>query len=120
MDGYGHVMDTPRIRLALLRDDLETVERLVFDPPSKRGWYRGCIALASITTRLDALGALADRNRLEAETTSLLRPNTYLEPFALRALGVVREDESLIERAAARFDAMGLDWHAARTRALLR
>src|SRR5207247_1560136 len=43
----------------------------------------------------------------------------YLGPFALRALGVVREDVSLIERAAGRFEALGLDWHAARTRVLL-
>ena len=49
----------------------------------------------------------------------LLQPNTYLEPFALRALGIVREDASLIEHAAGRFEALGLDWHAARTRALL-
>ena len=32
------------------------------------------------------------------------------------ALGLVREDTSLIERAAGRFEALGLDWHAARTR----
>ena len=42
-----------------------------------------------------------------------------MEPFALRALGLVRDDASLIERAADRFDAFGLDWDAARTRALL-
>jgi hypothetical protein len=49
----------------------------------------------------------------------LLQADTYLEPFALRALGLVREDANLIERAAGRFDAFGLDWHAAHTRALL-
>jgi hypothetical protein len=41
-----------------------------------------------------------------------------LEPFALRALGLVREDETLVDRAAERFEAFGLAWHAARTRAL--
>jgi hypothetical protein len=45
-----------------------------------------------------------------------LETGTYLEPFALRALGVVRDDEPLVERAAARFEAMGLTWHAAQTR----
>ncbi len=48
-----------------------------------------------------------------------VKPETYLEPFALRALGIVREDGSLVERAADRFAALGLDWHAARTRELL-
>jgi hypothetical protein len=56
---------------------------------------------------------------VEAEAPRLLEPNTYLEPFALRALGVAREDARLIERAAVRFEAFGLDWHAARTSALL-
>ena len=42
-----------------------------------------------------------------------------LEPFALRALGVVREDEKLIAQAVSRFETLGLDWHAAETRALL-
>jgi len=56
---------------------------------------------------------------VEAEASRLLQPETYLEPFALRALGLVRDDASLIERAAGRFEAFGLEWHAARTRALL-
>jgi hypothetical protein len=43
----------------------------------------------------------------------------YMEPFALRALGVVREDEEMISRAVERFDALALGWHAAQTRALL-
>ena len=40
-------------------------------------------------------------------------------PFALRALGFARGDERLIEQATERFEAMGLDWHAAETRKLL-
>jgi hypothetical protein len=48
-----------------------------------------------------------------------LRPRTYLEPFALRALGAVREGELLIAQAADHFDAMGLDWHAAQSTKLL-
>ena len=57
--------------------------------------------------------------RVEDEAGRLLQPNTYLEPFALRALGVARDDARLIERAAGRFEARGLEWHGARTRALL-
>jgi hypothetical protein len=67
---------------------------------------------------LDGLTALRDRERVEAEALPLQRPSTYLEPFALRALGIVREDAALIEQATARFEAMGLDWHAAETRRL--
>jgi hypothetical protein len=56
---------------------------------------------------------------VEREADRHLKPGTYLEPFALRALGIVREDGGLIERAADRFAGLGLDWHAARTRELL-
>ena len=56
---------------------------------------------------------------MEAEAPPLLRSGTHLEPFALRALGIVREDEELVEQATARFEAMGLGWHAAETRRLV-
>jgi hypothetical protein len=72
-----------------------------------------------ISARLDGLAALRDGGRVEEEAPRFLKPRTYLEPFALRALGVVREDESLIEQALSRFEALGLDWHAAETRKLL-
>ncbi len=49
----------------------------------------------------------------------MLRAGTYLEPFALRALGIVRGDEALIEQAGARFDAIGLAWHAEQARKLV-
>ena len=63
--------------------------------------------------------ALRDREGVEAEAPPLLRPGSYLEPFAMRALGIVREDDDLVEQATARFEAMGLDWHAAETRRLV-
>jgi hypothetical protein len=44
---------------------------------------------------------------------------TYLEPFALRALGVARGDEELVIQARDRFVTMDLEWHAAETRRLL-
>ena len=49
-------------------------------------------------------------------SSALLRPGIYLEPFALRALAVVRGDDALREQAVSRFDALGLDWHADQTR----
>jgi len=48
-----------------------------------------------------------------------VRPNTYVEPFALRALGFARADESMLVDAARLFDGMELDWFAEETRKLL-
>jgi hypothetical protein len=119
IEGYGIVLDIPRMHLALSRGDLAAVERLLETPLPKRGWYRGWMALATIVTRLDGLAAIRDRERVEEEAGSHLRPDTYLHPFALRALGVVREDEELVRRAQAGFETLGLGWHASRTAALL-
>jgi len=116
MTGYGPLQDAPRVQLALHRNDLAAVESLLGEPSLRRSTT---YFLSSMATHLDGLAALGERERVETEAGRLLQPNTYLEPFALRALGVVREDASLIERAAGRFEALGLDWHAARTRALL-
>jgi hypothetical protein len=77
------------------------------------------MALATIVTRLDGLAAIGDRERVEEEAGPHLRPNTYLHPFALRALGLVREDEELVRRAQASFEELGLGWHASSTAALL-
>jgi class 3 adenylate cyclase len=116
MTGYGPMQDAPRVQLALHRNDLAVVEALLGEPGVRRSttYY-----LSSMATHLDGLAALGERARVEAEESRLLQPNTYLEPFALRALGVVREDAGLIDRAANRFEAFGLAWHTARTRALL-
>ena len=74
---------------------------------------------APVAARLDALAALGRKETLERDAPPLLRPGTYLEPFALRALGVVRCDPTLVEQAARRFDATALAWHAAQTRRIL-
>ena len=116
MTGYGTVLDTPRIQLALHRGDLDAVASLLGEPAVRRtNWFY----LSSMATHLDALSALRDRERVEREANSVLQPNTYLEPFGLRALGIVREDRALIERAAATFAELGLAWHAETTRALV-
>jgi hypothetical protein len=119
MEGYGFTLDTPRLRLALRRGDLEQVERLLGNPNTGHGWHRGWFVFANTAARLDALAALHDRKRLEGEAPAHLQPRTYLEPFALRALGQVREDEKLIEQALASFRALGLDWYASETQSLL-
>ena len=106
----------PRVQLALLRGDLDRVPALLDDVWVRRTtWFY----VSSLATRLDALAAIRDRDRLEPEAARVAAGSVYLEPFALRALGLVREDGDLVERAAERFAALGLDWHAARTRELL-
>ena len=110
---------TAKIWLELARGDLDAVAALLPDEPPPRGG-RPPTAAFLLSVRLDALAALRDRERIEAETPALLRPGTYLEPFALRARGVVWEQGELLEQAAARFDAMSLEWHAEHTRALAR
>jgi hypothetical protein len=75
--------------------------------------------LSAVSARLDALAALGDRAAVEAEAHLQSRPGTYFEPFALRALGIVREDDALLREALERFEQLGLGWHAEQTRALL-
>ncbi len=114
MEGYDFLLDPLRIHLALARGDLDDVERRIpkESPPSSTRDVEILVA------RMDALAALRRRDQLEAEAAALLKPGTYLEPFVLRALGIVRPDPELIEKAQQRFRGMGLDWHAARTEAL--
>jgi hypothetical protein len=68
--------------------------------------------------RLDALVALGRKEEAGAEAARLTQPGTFLEPFALRTLGLVRADDALLAQAIERFEAMGLGWHAAKTREL--
>ena len=114
MEGYGLTIEGPRLRLALVRSDLESAERLL-----ESGEAMYFARTAATAARLDALVALGRRERVEEAAVPLLRPNTYLEPFALRALGRVREDEDFIARALEGFEKMGLDWHVEETRALI-
>ncbi len=116
MTGYGTVLDTPRLLRALHRGDVSAVESLLGEPAVRTtNWFY----LSSTAAHLDGLAALGKRERVEQEASRALQPQTYLEPFALRALGIVRQDETLVAGAADRFETFGLDWHAARTRALL-
>jgi class 3 adenylate cyclase/tetratricopeptide (TPR) repeat protein len=109
--------DVTRLRVALARGDVDRVEELLEKvvQPEGETWF----GLITKATRLDALAAVRDGRAVEAEAPQFLTGTPYLEPFALRALGVVREEESLIEQAIERFEAMRLVWHAAKTRKLL-
>jgi hypothetical protein len=64
----------------------------------------------------DALAALGERDRIEADAPQWIERPGYAQPFALRALGLVREDQALIAQAAEVFETIGLAWHARQTR----
>jgi class 3 adenylate cyclase len=110
MEGYRAWFDPPKIRLALARHELGELAQLaspestVMEPPA---------------AFLDALAALGDRERIEAEAPKWLQEGTFGEPFALRALGIARDDRALLRQALERFEAMELLWHADQTRYLL-
>jgi hypothetical protein len=113
LSGYGTVINTPRVRLALLRGDHELAESLLARPTIRRtNW----VYLWSMATYLDALAVLGERRRLEDEAAPLLGTEGYLAPFALRALGVVREDAALLDAAENQFANLGLERHAKTTR----
>ncbi len=109
---YQGWFEPPRIRLALARHQTGKLAELA---PADFDWE-----WEPVSTFLDALAALGDRERIEAEAPKWLREGTFAEPFALRALGIARGDRALLGRALERFDAMDLTWHAEQTRHLLR
>jgi class 3 adenylate cyclase len=100
------------LRLAMLRGDLETLEQLLAVNPEIDFFDVDYPA-----ARLDGLAAVADRRSVEAEAPRALDVGGYVEPFAMRALGKVRQDGALLDRAATRFEELGLGWRAAETRA---
>ncbi len=115
--GMGFWLDPPPAHLALLRGDLERLDALLESSGATWQWSMDG-SLYALATKLEALIALGRTSEAEEAATPLLQPGTYLEPFALRTLGLARSDRTLIEQAVERFEAMGLAWHAAKTRAL--
>ena len=120
MTGYDDILNTGRLRLSLELDELDEVERLLAASPEALRIGTGWFSLVGAPARLDALAALGHAERLEAEAEPLLRPGTCLEPYALRALGVVRGDEQLLAQALERFERLGLTAAAEETRAVAR
>jgi len=116
--GHTSILNPMRLRLALERRDLDAVQRLIQPeppPPPWKHWYQ----LVTTTVRLDALCLLGEAAAVEREAPALLRPGTYLEPFALEALGRVRTDLALLESASAGYERLGLAWQCDRVRALI-
>jgi class 3 adenylate cyclase len=69
-EGYGHVLDTPRLKLALARGELVTAERILAEPLPDRGWHRGWLLLSTHAARIEALAVLRRRDELEAWPTA--------------------------------------------------
>jgi hypothetical protein len=117
LDAYRSVYWGAKLRLALARDDLPTVEHLVDSvdfTPRGAGIDRARLDDGAAAF-LDALIALGARDRIESEAPHWVNSETYVRPFALRALGVARADDRLLDEAATRFREIGLDWRADET-----
>ena len=116
MEGHGLVLGGPILQLALTRGDLDEVARQLDEEaqPRRMTWFT-----SSVTSVFDGLGALGRLEQLEALIAEYSRPNTVLEPFAVRALGRAKGDPQLLEQAAVLFKGFGLDWHAKQTRKLV-
>jgi hypothetical protein len=110
MEGYGRLLGPAEVALAEARGDKATLQRSLRD-------FRptGLDEVEALAAWLDALITLDRKAEIEERAPALAIPGSYLEPFALRALGYARQDHALIEGAATRFREMGLDWHADRT-----
>jgi hypothetical protein len=108
---YQGWFEPPQIRLALAQHKLGKVAELT---PPEFDWE-----WEPSSTFLDALAALGERERIEAEAPKWLQQGMFAEPFALRALGTARNDRTLLQQALKRFEAMDLTWHAEQTRHLL-
>jgi hypothetical protein len=117
-EGYGATLATPRARLALARGEFDQLHELLRD----EGWHQRqtWFTLPAGAARLDALAVVGASAEVEAAAAQIGTPGSYLEPFALRARGIVQEDETLLVQANERFRGFHLDWHADQTEALIR
>jgi tetratricopeptide (TPR) repeat protein len=116
-EGYDVILQGPRIRLALAQGDLEAVRDLSDHANIGRRhlWtYAGTVA-----AYLDAVAALRDLDRAERDAPQFLGSRSVLEAFAMRTLGVVRADRSLLEEAAALFARLGFEQQSANTRSVM-
>ncbi len=112
MEGYS--FDDLYVEIAVARGDLAEVERRLGE------WSpEGFLDDDGLIARLNGLVVLQRRAEIEEEAPAMLKPKTYLEPFALRALGYARGDAELIQQAIERFESVGLEWHSAKTRGLM-
>ncbi len=103
------------LALAIARNDRADIQRLI---DSIRPAWLTPGRWDTWAVLFDGLMEIDDRERIEVEAPQWLNQELYVTPFATRALAVARRDEALLEDAAARFEAMGLERHAQATRAV--
>jgi class 3 adenylate cyclase/tetratricopeptide (TPR) repeat protein len=113
-EGYAVMLSPMETQIAVARGDLAAVAR-IFETWKPDGFDD----IDGLVARLEGLVLLGRRAEIEEEAPALVKPGAYVEPFALRALGLGREDDDLLAQAIARFDSMGMEWHAAETRELM-
>jgi class 3 adenylate cyclase len=116
LESYRMWFDPLRAHIALIRGDLDEVQALLDD--ADHWLWPIYVQVYAAATRLDALVAVGRKDEAEERASRYVGQGGYLEPFALRTLGLVRGDAELLSRATQRFEDMGLDWHASSTRAL--
>jgi hypothetical protein len=114
LEGQPSYYYSHRLRLMLARTDLAGLERLVgsFD---LEGMPDSPYRFDQAPAVLDTLVALDDHEAIETVAPRWLRPGTYAEPFAIRALGIARGNSELLDDASSRFSAIGLGWRAEET-----
>jgi len=116
MIGYHDLHAARWLNLAIARKDHGGVRRTV--DSIQQEWLTP-VAWELWAALFDGLAMLEERDRIEAEGPVWIRPDAYVAPFAVRALGIARRDAALLADAVNRFAAMGLDWHAQQTRVAL-
>lgn len=116
MVGYTKFHSPRWLALAVAHKEREETRRLVESVDSS--WLTGG-SWELWAALFNGLGLLGDRDRIEADAPQWVRPDAYVAPFAVRALGVARGDRALLTDAVARFEGMGLAWHAQETRRVI-
>jgi hypothetical protein len=113
LQGYDHFTVPPRMALALARKDNDDVAREL----DALDWNAFDQHMPWIfrPTIFDALVELGRTDMIESVTPRWLEHRTYLQPFAQRALGLIRGDVGLVAQALERFREMGVAWHEQQT-----
>ena len=104
-EGFGFRLFGPRVRLALLRNELDVVEEMIDQDVPRRG-HDWMVTSATVSSRLDGLLALGRHEIVEKEATPLASSRSVLRPFALRpALRI--GTRGLLQDAIERFESYG-------------
>jgi hypothetical protein len=115
MVGYEEFMAPRWLGLAMARGDFTAMRQNVESAAGRRI----LAAWEMVSTQLEALALLGDWERIEAEAPRWVQPEGYVAAIAVKVLGMARKSPELLSDAVARFEGMGLEWHAAEAREAL-